>query len=90
VSFVVSFAGGGLVYDYFVDCSRTFPPEFRAWTEIVPSFTYRKDIPYFQMLVRTAVLDWQYFYNCKKYSVDHHSNYPQLAIIKWQSCGRNL
>lgn len=25
----------------------------RGWTDIVPPFTYRKDVPYFQMLVPT-------------------------------------
>jgi hypothetical protein len=44
------------VFDYFVDASRAFPPEFRAWTEVVPPFTYRRDVPYFQMLVRAKLL----------------------------------
>jgi len=30
-----------------------FPPEFRNWTEVVPSFMYNKALPYFQMLVPT-------------------------------------
>ncbi len=42
------------MFDYFVDSSRAFPPEFRGWAEVVQPFTYRKDIPYFQMLVPTV------------------------------------
>ena len=48
-----NFPGGGLVFDYMVDGSKAFPPEFRNWTEVVPGFTYNKALPYFQMLVPT-------------------------------------
>ncbi|KAJ9531756.1 hypothetical protein QJQ45_021904, partial [Haematococcus lacustris] len=50
---VANFPGAATVFDYFVDASRTFPHEFRAWTEVVQPFSYRKDVPYFQMLVPT-------------------------------------
>lgn len=50
---VCSYPGGGLVYDYMVDCSRMFPPELRSWTEHVPAFSYNKHLPFFQMLVPT-------------------------------------
>lgn len=41
------------MFDYYIDASRAFPPEFRAWNDIVPAFQYRKDVPFFQMLVPT-------------------------------------
>lgn len=47
-------AGSGLVYDYCLDSSKSFPPEFRGWADMVLPFSYRKDVPYFQMLVPTV------------------------------------
>lgn len=44
--------GAGLVYDYFVDMKAT-PIDLRSWSDIVPSFTYEKTKPFFQMLVPT-------------------------------------
>lgn len=41
-----------MVFDYFCDMKST-PPDFRPWQEVVPSFQYRKEVPYFQMLVPT-------------------------------------
>lgn len=48
-----AFPGGGMVFDYLLDGHR-FPPDFKGWTDIVQPFTYRKDVPYFQMLVPTV------------------------------------
>lgn len=45
--------GSGLVFDHMLDMKK-FPPEFKPWTDIVTSFQYKKDIPYFQMLVPTV------------------------------------
>jgi hypothetical protein len=41
-------AGGGLVYDYhlvFVNGK----PEFKQWSDVVPTFSYNKATPYFQV-----------------------------------------
>jgi len=57
--------GGGLVYDYQIYFSRPPPAagsnaaplpfcELRPWSESVPPFTYRRDLPFFQMLVPTV------------------------------------
>jgi hypothetical protein len=43
-----------LVYDYFIDASRTFPSEFRNWTEVVAPFKYNKDVPFSQLMVPTV------------------------------------
>ncbi len=32
---------------------QNFPPDFRGWVEMVPGFTYNKQLPFFQMLVPT-------------------------------------
>lgn len=37
----------------FMFSPQSFPPEFRNWTEVVPSFAYNKTLPFFQMLVPT-------------------------------------
>jgi hypothetical protein len=33
---------------------QRFPPEFKPWTDIVPNFTYKRELPYFQMMVPTV------------------------------------
>ena len=44
-----TYPGVGLVFDYMVDFSRSFPPDLRGWGEMVPSFTYNKQLPFFQV-----------------------------------------
>ncbi|KAI8619311.1 dynein heavy chain and region D6 of dynein motor-domain-containing protein [Chytriomyces sp. MP71] len=39
------------IFSYYVDLKAK---SFAVWDDIVPSFTYSKDIPYFQMIVPTA------------------------------------
>eukprot|EP00983_Pelagomonas_calceolata_P101903 1158747-Pelagomonas_calceolata.AAC.16 len=47
-------AGSGTVFDYWVDMqSKGFPGFLRQWWEVIPPFEYKKDVPYFQMLVPT-------------------------------------
>ncbi|RLN73947.1 hypothetical protein BBJ28_00018063, partial [Nothophytophthora sp. Chile5] len=46
----LSLPSSGLVFDYFVDLEQG---RFRAWNEIVPTFHYNANIPYFQMTVAT-------------------------------------
>jgi len=41
----------GTVYDYFVDPKRDFG--MRAWSEIVPQFQFKHNVPYFKLLVPT-------------------------------------
>lgn len=49
-----AFPGSGSVFDHHLDCQKRFPPEFKHWTEVVPVFSYRRDLPYFQMMVPTV------------------------------------
>ncbi|KAG2448089.1 hypothetical protein HYH02_007114 [Chlamydomonas schloesseri] len=49
-----AFPGSGTVFDHHLDSHKRFPPEFKHWTEIVPVFSYRRDLPYFQMMVPTV------------------------------------
>ena len=41
----------GEVYDYFIDFTKK---EFKPWKDKVPSWSYNKDVPYFNILVPTA------------------------------------
>ncbi|WIA13579.1 hypothetical protein OEZ85_007146 [Tetradesmus obliquus] len=50
---VVTFPGGGLVFDHQLHF-KSGVPEFKPWADTVPSFTYSKAVPYFQMLVPTV------------------------------------
>ncbi|EFJ52606.1 dynein heavy chain 7 [Volvox carteri f. nagariensis] len=51
---VCAFPGSATVFDFYLDCNKRFPPEFKNWTDIVPSFTYKRELPYFQMMVPTV------------------------------------
>jgi len=44
--------GPGTVYDCFPDIANPEVP-FRKWSDIVPSFTYDRELPYFAMVVPT-------------------------------------
>ena len=46
-------AGGVTLYDYQL-AFRGGRPELRPWSASVPTFTYSKAVPYFQMLVPTV------------------------------------
>jgi len=46
-----SFLFDGEVFDYFIDFQKK---EFRRWTDILTEFKYRKEVPYFNILVPTA------------------------------------
>lgn len=35
-------------------CPQAFPPEFKQWTDVVPAFAYKRELPYFQMMVPTV------------------------------------
>ena len=48
---VVSFPGAGTVYSYFVSNKEQ---NFRNWEDVVPTFTYNKALPYFQLVVPTV------------------------------------
>jgi len=51
---VTNVPGSGTVFDYWVDMqSKGFPGFLRQWWEVIPPFEYKKDVPYFQMLVPT-------------------------------------
>ncbi|KAG1670781.1 hypothetical protein FOA52_014009, partial [Chlamydomonas sp. UWO 241] len=54
LSAVVNYPGSGLVFDFCVDSSKSFPPDMRSWQEMVPSFSYDRKLPFFQMLVPTV------------------------------------
>jgi hypothetical protein len=41
-------AGGGLVFDHQLHF-KSGVPEFKLWADAVPSFTYSKTVPYFQV-----------------------------------------
>ncbi|GFR44385.1 hypothetical protein Agub_g5605 [Astrephomene gubernaculifera] len=49
-----AFPGSGSIFDFYLDCNKRFPPEFKPWTDIVPTFTYKRELPYFQMMVPTV------------------------------------
>lgn len=42
-----------MVYDYYCDLHK-FPPEFRQWSDRVTTFVYKKETPFFQILVPTV------------------------------------
>ena len=43
--------GGGTAFSYFVDFKEA---KFRDWAEVVPSFTYNPNVPYFSLVVPTT------------------------------------
>jgi dynein heavy chain len=43
-------SSSGTIFEYYVDEFGTFRP----WEEIVQNFTYREDVPYFQLMVPTV------------------------------------
>ena len=45
--------GRGIVFDYFVDLKEG-PGKFREWADIVPSFEYSDNVPYFSLVVPTV------------------------------------
>ena len=46
-----SFLFDGEVFDYFIDFQKK---EFRRWTDILAEYKFKKEIPYFNILVPTA------------------------------------
>lgn len=43
--------GGGTAFDYFIDLNQN---KFREWNEIVPSFNFQDNVPYFELMVPTT------------------------------------
>lgn len=56
---LVPLPANGSVFDFFIDIKRDVrghagPAEMHTWASVVPSFTFNKAMPFFQMLVPTV------------------------------------